>query len=98
MLALIKFSLHFIPAKAVKGQILADFLVDHLGLEIEEVNLVEIKSWRLYFDSSRRQNDVGVRILLVSPMDEPTKFLFELDKDNSNNEAKYEALILGLEI
>ena len=31
-------------------------------------------------------------------MGEPTKFLFELDKDCSNNEAEYEALILGLEI
>ena len=31
-------------------------------------------------------------------MGEPTKFLFEIDKDYSNNEAEYEALILGLEI
>ena len=31
-------------------------------------------------------------------MGEPTKFLFELNKDCSNNEAEYEALILGLEI
>ena len=31
-------------------------------------------------------------------MGEPTKFLFEIDKHCSNNEAEYEALILGLEI
>ena len=31
-------------------------------------------------------------------MGEPTKFLFEIDKDYSINEAEYEALILGLEI
>ena len=43
MLALIEFLLHFVPTKAVKGQVLADFLVDHLGLEIEEVNLIETK-------------------------------------------------------
>ena len=43
MLTLMKFSLHFVPAKAIKGQVLADFLVDHPRLEIEEVNLIETK-------------------------------------------------------
>ena len=31
-------------------------------------------------------------------MGEPTKLLFEITKDCSNNEVEYEALILGLEI
>ena len=34
----------------------------------------------------------------MSPIEEPNKFLSELDKDCSNNEAEYEALISGLEI
>ena len=37
-------------------------------------------------------------ILLISPICELTKFLFELDKDCSNNKAKYDALISGFEI
>ena len=98
MLALTEFSLHFIPAKAVKGQVLADFLLDHLGLEIEEVSLIEIKPWKLYFDWSRHQKGARIKILLVFPKGEPTKLLFDLDKDYSNNEAKYEALIMRLEI
>ena len=97
MLALIKFSLHFVPAKAIKGQALADFLVDHPGPEIQ-VDIIETKSWKLFFDESRHEKGAGIGILLISPMEEPTKFLFELEKDCSNNEAEYEALIMGLEI
>ena len=77
---------------------MADFLVDHPGLEMEEVNLIEIKPWKLYFDRSRHKKGAGIRILLVSPLGEPTRFLFELDKDCFNNEAEYKALISGLEI
>ncbi|XP_072074112.1 uncharacterized protein [Arachis hypogaea] len=36
MLALTEFSLHFVPARAVKGQVLADFLVDHPCIDIDE--------------------------------------------------------------
>ena len=52
----------------------------------------------MYFDDSRHQKGAGIRILLMSLIGEPTKFLFEIDKDCSNNEVEYEALILGLEI
>ena len=76
---------------------MADFLVDHPGPEIR-VDLIETKSWKLFFDGSKHEKGVGIRIPLVSPMREPTKFLFELDKDCSNNEAEYEALIIGFEI
>ena len=55
MLALIEFSLQYVPAKAVKGQVLADFLVDDPCLDVEslEVKYVELKPWKLYFYGSR---------------------------------------------
>src|SRR4030067_546527 len=37
-------------------------------------------------------------MLIISPMNVPTKFKFRLNKLCSNNEAEYEALIMGLEI
>ena len=55
MLALTEFSLHFVLTKVVKGLVLVDFLVNDSGLEIEEVNLIETKPWRLYFDGSKHQ-------------------------------------------
>nr|XP_025625164.1 uncharacterized protein LOC112717309 [Arachis hypogaea] len=65
MLALTKFDLQYVPAKAVKGQ---------------------------------HKDGAGVGILIISPEDIPSEFLFELKYPCSNNVAKYEDLILGLEI
>ncbi|KAL1333382.1 hypothetical protein AAHE18_11G096500 [Arachis hypogaea] len=54
--------------------------------------------WKLYFDGSRHKGGVGIGILIISPSGEPSKFLFELNYSCSNNEAEYEALIMGLEL
>ncbi|XP_015970564.1 uncharacterized protein LOC107494047 [Arachis duranensis] len=100
MLALTEFSLHFIPARAIKGQVLADFLVDHPCIDIDEnlLSFVGFVPWKLYFDGSCHKGGVGIGILIISPSGEPSKFLFELNYSCSNNVAEYEALIMGLEL
>ena len=70
-----------------------------LSVDKEKENYyVELKPWKLYFDGSRHQNGVGIGVLIISPDGEPTKIMFELNYECSNNETEYEALILGLEI
>ena len=86
--ALSEFSLQYVPMKAVKGQVIADFLADHPCLDVENTNYVELKPWRLYFDGSRHKNGVGIGVLIISPEGIPTKFMFELKYDCSNNEAE----------
>jgi len=96
-LALTEYSLTCQSLKYVKGQIVADFIVDHSMVE-DSLNFVDVQPWRLYFDGSRQKNGTGVGILIISPENIPTKFKFRLDKFCLNNEAEYEALIAGLEI
>ena len=96
-LTLIEYSLTYQPLKSVKGQIVADFIVDHSVVE-ETLSFVDVQPWRLYFDGSIHKNDTGVRILIISPENIPTKFKFRLHKFCFNNEAEYEPLIVGLEI
>lgn len=100
MLALTEVSLHFVPAKVVKSKVLVDFLVDHPCVNIKEnlVNFVELKPWKLFFDGSCCKKGIGISILIVSPNEEPTKFLFELYYQCLNNETEYETLITGLEL
>ena len=100
MLTLTEFSLHYVPTKSIEGQILANFLVDHLCVDIKEnlVNFIELKPWKLFFDDSYHRKGVGVGILSESPNEEPTKFQFELDYQCSNNADEYEALIIGLNL
>jgi len=48
ILALSAFDLHYESAKAVKGQIMADFVTQHHGA----VETLEIVPWMLFFDGS----------------------------------------------
>ena len=48
ILALSKFDLRYESAKAVKGQIMADFVTQHRGA----VDTLEIVPWTLFFDGS----------------------------------------------
>ena len=58
MLALIEFSHQYVLSKAIKGQVLVDFVVDHPCVDIKEnptghlENFVELNPWRLFFDDS----------------------------------------------
>ncbi|XP_072094094.1 uncharacterized protein [Arachis hypogaea] len=101
MLALTEFDLQYVPAKAVKGQVITYFLVDNLkDLNDHGANIVdvEVNYWKLYFDGSKHKDGAGVGILIISPEGIPSEFLFELKYPCSNNVAEYEALILGLKI
>ncbi|XP_068331395.1 uncharacterized protein [Pyrus communis] len=53
----------------------------------------------MYFDGSCTQHAVGAGIVIIDPQDVHHCYSFLLDyQDTTNNRAKYEALIIGLEI
>ena len=64
------------PQKAIKGQVLADFLADHPipdewelndDLPCEEVFVIDIfPPWEMYFDGAARQDGVRLGVVLVS--------------------------------
>ncbi|XP_045797601.1 uncharacterized protein LOC123891747 [Trifolium pratense] len=96
-LALSEYSLSYKPLKAIKGQIVADFIVDHSAIESPQ-NYIALEPWTLYFDGSRHQHGTGIGILIISPQKIPTRFKYRINGICSNNEAEYEAWIAGLEI
>jgi ribonuclease HI len=86
--------LKFESAKAVKGQIIADFITEHRD---PSINLLEITPWALFFDGSSCGKGAGVGILLISPKGEMFEFAIPIQPIVTNNQAEYEALLRGLQ-
>ncbi|XP_059627593.1 uncharacterized protein LOC132270430 [Cornus florida] len=104
-LALMEFSFKYIPQKAVKGRGVAEFLADHPSTKIDSEICDEVDNlyldytpWTLMFDGSSTHDGGGARIVIISSKGMKTKFSFFLDFKCTNNQAEYEALIIGLEI
>jgi ribonuclease HI len=88
ILALSEFELRFESAKAVKGQIIADFITEHHG---SSINLLEKGG------GSSCGKGGGVGILLISPRGEMFEFAIPIQPTVTNNKAEYEALLRGLQ-
>jgi hypothetical protein len=94
ILALPEFELKLQSAKAVKGQINADFITKHRDPSID---LLEITPWALFFDGSSCGKGGGVGILLISPRGEMFDFAIPIQPTVTNNQVEYEALLRGLQ-
>ena len=64
ILALSEFDLRYESAKAVKGQAVADFVVQYCG---PELNMVDLVPWTLFFDGSSCGNGSGIGVVMISP-------------------------------
>jgi ribonuclease HI len=94
---LIEYDLLYESLQSVKGQVVADFIVDHLVVEDSEVGLIEIHPWSLYFDGSVRSKGQGIRCFIVSPSGTCFGLAARLEFQCTNNQPEYEALLYGLE-
>jgi len=89
ILALSEFDLRYESAKAVKGQIMADFVTQHCG----GVDALEIAPWTLFFDGSTCDRGAGIGIVLISPRGKKYEFSLPIVATSTNNQAEYQALI-----
>jgi hypothetical protein len=64
MFTLSEFDIRYQPAKAVKGQALADLIVERIKTNIATLS---VRAWAMYFDGSACEYGCGIGILLVSP-------------------------------
>jgi len=94
ILALSEFDLPYESSKAVKGQVMADFVTQHCGM----AGTLEIVRWTLFFDGSTCDRGAGIGIVLVSPQGKKYEFSLPIVAASTNNQAEYQALIKGLEL
>lgn len=85
-----EFGLRYEPRGSIKGQHLSDFAAEMPPLEDDY--------WNLYVDGASRRDACGAGIVLEGPngflLEHSLLFKFK----TSNNQAEYEALVVGLEL
>ena len=77
ILALSEFDLSYESAKAVKGQVMADFITQH---HKPSIGYVEPMTWTLFFDGSSCKQGGGIGIVIVSPRGQVLSLLFQLNQ------------------
>ena len=95
---------------SIKGQVLADLVAEFTELEIEELPSVRdmdeklvgmisqyrLLTWEVYVDGALNQKSSGVGLVLMSPEKVVIEKSLRLDFSATNNEAKFEALLVGM--
>jgi hypothetical protein len=95
--ALVEYDLSYEPLQSMKGQVVADFMVDHAIDMDHTVNFVQLKSWGLYFDGSVCSKGQGAGCVVVSPSGVCINLSITLEFACTNNQVEYESLLHGLE-
>ena len=95
ILALLEFDLWYESAKAVKGQVIADFVTQH---HKPSVGYVEPVPCTLFFDGSSCKQGGGIGVVIISPRGTSFEFAFLAEPMITNNQAEYEAILKGLQL
>ncbi|KAL2253357.1 UNVERIFIED_CONTAM: Retrovirus-related Pol polyprotein from transposon [Sesamum indicum] len=87
------------PRTAQKAQVLADFVTELAG-EPDLPRMVEEQTskWMLHVDGASNANSGGAGVWIQGPKGVEIEAAFRLAFPVTNNEAEYEALVLGLEL
>ena len=98
------------PHTSIKGQVLADLVAEFTEPSVEELKAVEnmdeklvgtisqpgLSPWEVYVDRASNQKGLGVGLVLISPEKVIVEKSLRLDFLATNNEAEYEALMMGM--
>jgi hypothetical protein len=90
-------TLSFAPRRAIKSQVLADFLTEWTDTQLP-IAPIQAELWTMHFDGSLMKTGVGAGLLFVSPLGKHVRYVIRLHFPTSNNVAEYEALVNGLRI
>jgi ribonuclease HI len=90
-------TLSFAPRKAIKSQVLADFLAEWVDTQLLTAP-IQPELWTMYFDGSLMKTGAGAGLLFISPLGKHVRYVLRLHFPASNNVAEYEALVNGLRI
>ncbi|RVW84025.1 Retrovirus-related Pol polyprotein from transposon 17.6 [Vitis vinifera] len=93
-----EYGIEFQPKLSMKGQVMADFVLEYSRKPIQHKEPREKEWWTLRVDGAARSSGSGVGLLLQSSIGEHLEQAIRMGFPASNNEAKYEAILSGLDL
>ena len=91
-----EFDTQYRPRTTIKGQVIADVIAEFTNEEDKGAN--NGPQWSIHTDRSSNRQVGGVGVMLLSPDGDQIECMVHLDFLTTNNEAKYEALVAGLDL
>ena len=96
VIELSEFDIQYRPHAAIKGQVVADFIVEFTN--VEDQGAEEDPQWSIHTDGSSNRRAGGAGVVLHSPEGDEIECMIRLDFPTTKNEAKYETLVVGLDL
>ena len=100
VIELSEFDIRYKPKTTIKGQVLTDFVMEFTSAEPAKnaQTVTNLSIWKLSVDeaSNAQGNEAG--LILTSPEGIDIEYALRFGFHASNNEAKYEAVIAGLNL
>ena len=95
-----EFDIRYKPRIVIKGQVLADFIMEFTSIEPTETTYLSfnLPIWRLSIDGVVNAQGSGAGLILTSPDGIDVEYALRFGFQTSNNEAEYEAIIAGLNL
>ncbi|GJX85692.1 reverse transcriptase domain-containing protein [Tanacetum coccineum] len=97
-----EYAIHYKPRVSVKGQILANFVVERPEEDSSDTPIEEGEElpepWILFTDGSSCTDGSRAGLILTNPKGMEFTYALRFRFDATNNEAEYEALIAGIRI
>ena len=91
-----EFNIQYSLRLAIKGQVVADFIVEFTNEEDKGAD--KGPQWSIHTDGSSNRHARDVSVMHLSPKGDQIECMVHLDFLTSNNETKYEALVVGLDL
>ena len=95
-----EFDIRYKPKTAIKGQVLADFVMEFTPIELAQTTHEkdDLPIWKLSVDGAPNAQGSGAGLILTSPEGIDIEYALRFGFHASNNEAEYEAVIAGLNL
>ena len=100
VIELSEFDIWYKPKTAIKGQVLADFVMEFTsaGSNKNAQTVTDLSIWKLSVDRASNAQGSGAGLILTSLEGIDIEYALRFGFHTSNNEAEYEAVIAGLNL